>query len=202
MRIGTKKLSLAIKLGIAVITGSLAFTLSACSTEPPQPPAPPQPEPTGSTQPSISGVPNPIVDASVDEIQDKLGFVIHAPDADAKDAKYSIIGGKTAQLEYKVDTGKGPVTVVYRVARSEADESLLISGDFNEYSKTEQIKMAEGQEVTVRSNDGTGLVSALWHNKQVVGGAVSASLSIDPLMEAADATDYIVFFVSQESKGF
>ncbi|MDR1237079.1 MAG: hypothetical protein LBK28_02440, partial [Propionibacteriaceae bacterium] len=172
MRTGTKKLSLAVKLGVAMITGSLAFTLSACSTEPPESPTtPPQPvtpipDPTDQPTPQISGVPNPIVAASADEIQDKFGFVIHAPDADTKDAKYSIIGGKTAQLTYTVDTGKGPVTVVYRVARTAADESLSISGDFNEYSKSEQIKMAEGQEVTVRSNDGTGPVSALWHNKE------------------------------------
>ncbi|MDR1432626.1 MAG: hypothetical protein LBI99_10985 [Propionibacteriaceae bacterium] len=198
MRTKTKKLSLIGKLGTAALIGSLAFAFASCSSQPPQP-EPPQPEPS---QPQISGVPNPVVESSPDEIKTKLGFEVQAPDEYQSVAKYSIIDGKTAQLEYAIESGKGPIKVLYRAARTDADDALAISGDHNNYSKVDTITVGDGQQATVRSNEGTGAVSVLWYNPKVVDGGLSASLSVDPVVDAGEVNDIVAFFAAQESKGF
>jgi hypothetical protein len=149
-----------------------------------------------------SGLPNPVASSTVDEIKSQLGFEFQAPDEYASNATYSIIDGNIAQMEYTMDSGKGPISVIYRVTRSETDNSLELSGDSNSYANTETVKVGDDQEVTILSNSDTGPALAHWHNKNVVDGSVSASLSMNPIIEATEVEDVAGFFVGQESKGF
>jgi hypothetical protein len=145
---------------------------------------------------------NPVVQSTPDEIKDKFGIEFQAPDEYADGATYSIVSDNIAQMEYKVDSGKGPISVTYRASKTDADDSLTISGDSNEYGKTEAVRLDNGQEVSVRTNDGTGPGLCLWYNENVVGGGLSASLSMDPIIQSSELTDVASFFVDQESKGF
>jgi hypothetical protein len=148
----------------------------------------------------VGGVPNPQVEATPDQIKDKFSIEFLAPDEYADGAKYSIIDDTIAQMEYSMDSGKGPIQVTYRVSRTDAEQD--ISGDYNTYEKDEQVALDDGQNVTVRSNDSTGPASCVWYNENVVGGGLSASLYMDPVEQESQLTDVANFFVSQESKGF
>jgi hypothetical protein len=164
------------------------------------------PATTGTTGPAtdepVGGVPNPVVESTPDGILDKLGLECKAPDEYADGAKYSIIGDKVAQVEYTMDSGKGPIAVTYRVSKTGEDESLAISGDNSVYDNTEIVTFDGGQKVMALTGDGTGPGLCLWHNKNVVGGGVSASVAMDPVMQAEELEEVALFFVAQESKGF
>ncbi|MDR2163119.1 MAG: hypothetical protein LBO70_04160 [Clostridiales Family XIII bacterium] len=199
---------------------ALGIMSTACAKKTPaeKAPAPPQTTPAGTDVPTDasvdtpktlpadkevtdSGLENPIVSSSSDEIKSMIGIEFAAPD-DAIDAKYSIIDQKVAQVEYSMDSGKGPIKVIYRASKSDTDESLSISGDFNKYSNTETAKLDGGQTLTLNTNDGTGAGLCLWYNKNTVSGGISGSISMDPIMQADQLTEVATFFVSQESKGF
>jgi hypothetical protein len=170
-------------------------------------PATEQPTSGAAEQPADSSaaaeeLPNPITESTPDEIMDKIGVEFRAPDEYADGAKYSLIGDTVAQMEYSMDSGKGPISVVYRVSKTSADDSLTISGDNNSYAKTKEVTLGGGQKVKVNTNDGTGPGLCLWYNENVVGGGVSASLSVNPIIQESELTDVASFFVDQESKGF
>ncbi|MDR1042486.1 MAG: hypothetical protein LBL54_01110 [Clostridiales Family XIII bacterium] len=149
-----------------------------------------------------AGIENPVVESTPDEITDKLGVEFKAPDEYADGAKYSLIGDTVAQMEYSMDSGKGPISVTYRISKTTSDDSLSISGDSNEYATSENATLEGGQQVLIRSGEGTGPGSCLWFNQNVVAGGVSASLLMDPVEEKVQLTDVASFFVDQESKGF
>jgi hypothetical protein len=210
-----KKTVLLIVLCVALAM-SWGMMATACSNnsqqetpteeEPPAeaPVAEPTPDDGAATEQPASeaGLENPVVESTPDEITDKLGVEFKAPDEYADGAKYSLIGGNIAQMEYSMDSGKGPISVTYRVSKTESDGSLSISGDFNEYATSENMTLDGGQTVLVRVNEGSGPGSCLWYNPNVVGGGVSASLLIDPIEQTNQLTDVASFFVNQESKGF
>jgi hypothetical protein len=164
------------------------------STEPP--------EPVATEEPTDSGILNPVVESSSDEIKSMLGIEFAAPDEYADSAKYSIIEDTIAQVEYTMDSGKGPITVTYRAAKSDSDDSLDISGDYNKYDNVEKAKLDGGQEITNNTMDGTGPGLCHWYNKNTVSGGISASVMMDPIMQAEQLTEVATIFVSQESKGF
>jgi hypothetical protein len=187
-------------------SGPTAGQTTGAGTETPTGPAT-----TGTTGPAtdepatdepVGGVPNPVVESTPDGILDKLGFECKAPDEYADGAKYSIIGDKVAQVEYTMDSGKGPIEVTYRVSKTGEDESLAISGDNSAYDNTEIVTLDGGQKVMALTGDGTGPGLCLWYNKNVVGGGVSASVAMDPVMQTEELAEVATFFVAQESKGF
>ncbi|MDR1321566.1 MAG: hypothetical protein LBK56_09110 [Gracilibacteraceae bacterium] len=206
-----KKYSALTKLGILALIAAIGFAFAACGSS--APPAAPQtsgetPEVTPGETPEITpddavDVPNPLVESTGDEISGKLGFDFYAPDEFAKSAQYSMIGDKVASMTYVMETGKGPVNVVYRASRTETDEALAISGDFNSYPKTETAELSGGQQITVYTSEGTGPALILWYNENIAdgGAGVSASLALDPVVEPSVLPDFAEFFVTQESKG-
>jgi hypothetical protein len=151
---------------------------------------------------AATGLENPLVESTPEEITDKMGVEFKVPEEYAEGAKYSMIGDNLAQMEYSMESGKGPVSVMYRISKTEADDSLAISGDNNVYATSEKVALAGGQEVLIRTNDGTGPASCLWYNSNVVGGGVSASLYMDPVEQQVQLTDVASYFADQESKGF
>jgi hypothetical protein len=165
------------------------------------------PATTGTTGPAtdgqpVGGAPNPVVASTPDGILEKLGLECKAPDEYADGAKYSIIDDKVAQVEYTMDSGKGPIKVTYRVSKTDEDEALAISGDNSAYDNSEVVTLDGGQRVTTLTGDGTGPGLGLWHNKNVVGGGVSASVAMDPVMQAEEIAEVALYFMTQESKGF
>ncbi|MDR1070303.1 MAG: hypothetical protein LBL37_05955, partial [Gracilibacteraceae bacterium] len=188
MHIQTKKYSVLTKLGILTLIAAMGFALAACGSSAP-PAAPQTPGETPEVTPEITpddavDVPNPLVESTGEEISAKLGFDFYAPDEFAKSAQYSIIGDKVVSMTYVMETGKGPVNVVYRAARTETDEALAISGDFNSYPKTETVELSSGQQITVYTSEGTGPALILWYNENIAdgGAGVSASLALDPVV--------------------
>jgi hypothetical protein len=148
------------------------------------------------------GLENPVVESTPEEITDKLGVEFKAPDEYAEGAKYSLIGDNLAQMEYSMSSDSATINVTYRISKTEVDDSSAISGDFNEYAKSEKVTLDGGQEVLIRTGDGAGPASCLWYNPNVVSGGVSASLFMDPIDQSTQLTDAASFFVNQESKGF
>jgi hypothetical protein len=194
----TKKTSVLAKLGLFALALVLVFAFAACkSNDEPTP----EPEPPADGGGDSSELPNPVVVSSPDEILDKLGFEFKAPDESADKASYAIIGDTTAQLEYSIESGGSSVLVVYRAAKTDSDESVDISGDYNTYPNTQTITLDSGQQITYNTDESTGFTLVLWYNPNVVGGGLSASLSFDSIMDENDVKDIAGFFVSQESKG-
>ncbi|MDR0435144.1 MAG: hypothetical protein LBH21_08885 [Gracilibacteraceae bacterium] len=205
------KLSVAVKIGVIVLVCALGLVVVACGKKKQQEqPAPPVQPPVQETTPAAPpeggetvGLPNPVVESTPAEIKEMLGFEFNAPDEFADAAIYSVINKEVASLTYVIESDKGnPVTVVYRAARTEADDALRISGDHTAYPKTETITLSGGQQISVNTSEGTGPALLLWYNANVVGGGLSASLLVDPAAEAGVLQGMAEFFVEQESKGF
>jgi hypothetical protein len=209
MYIQNRKLSVITKFCAFVLVFALVFSFAACKKSAKQP-APTDNNPTteapadGNTpvDNTAGELPNPVTPSTADEIKSTLGFEFRAPDAYESKTTYTILEGKVAQMEYMMDSGTGPILVTYRVSKSDTDNALEISGDSTSYANSEKIKVGNDQEVTIRSNADTGPALALWHNKKVVGGSVSASLAMSPVMQTDELKDAVAFFVSQESKGY
>jgi hypothetical protein len=149
---------------------------------------------------AVGGVPNPVVEATPDEVKDKFGVEFQAPDEYSEGATYSLVGDDVGQMEYTMDTGKGPVKVTYRVSKTLSMADL--SGTFDEFSKMESVKLEGGQDAIVSTKDSTGPGVVFWTNKSVVSGPINASVVMDPVEQASELTDVANFFAGQESKGF
>jgi hypothetical protein len=181
---------------------ALSFTMmaTACGEKAETPAEPPANTDTTDTPSETGGQPNPITEATPDQVKDKFSIEFQAPDEYSDGATYSFIGDTTAQMEYSMETGKGTVKVTYRVSRDVAGKEL--SGVNDEFSKTEEVKLEGGQTATVSTNDSTGPGVIFWTNESVASGSINASVLMDPIQQASELTDVANFFASQESKGF
>ena len=117
--------------------------------------------------------------ASLDELSEKVGFEVRAPQAlpfDPESIEYSSYWGDFAQVDYD---GEG-MHMTYRVSSGSGD----ISGDYNDYADTAKLSIGDA-EVTLKGSVGNWQL-AIWEED-----GFAFSLSVSPGLSEAQLKDII-----------
>jgi hypothetical protein len=182
----------------AVLAFSLG-ALSACSSKdkaetPPTTGGEPSVDPAG--QPSDEGdLPNPLVKVDgPDAFKDQLAINL-APEDSGKNPQFTIIGDKTAQVEYDLEVDGETVHILARAEKT--TELADISGIYDSFKTTEPGEAVGDVIPTVSYNEGE-LGYAFWYNNTA---GLSGSVSITKKASAKEINKLAAFYINQENEG-
>lgn len=130
-----------------------ALTTPVVVNTTPEPSPEPAPTPENDPEPEepLVGVPNPMEEyATLEELQDKIGMLIHIPYS-AADPEYYLIAGELADVRYYYEAQPYQL----RLKKTEALED--ISGVYAEWDSVDTLTWEELEYSVSLSSDGTGL---------------------------------------------